>query len=65
MSPQKQKLTAELFVHSAKPESASRDPDTARLIADGTGAVPHGADTLDELNADYDSYFADDDTWFE
>jgi hypothetical protein len=65
MISQKQKLVAELFVRLAKPQSTSRDPEAERLIAHGTRQAPRPADTPDDLNADDDSYLADDDTWIE
>jgi hypothetical protein len=65
MIPQKQKLVAELFDLPAKPESASRNPEAERLIAEGTRQTPHAAGTPEDLNTDDDGYFADDDTWIE
>jgi hypothetical protein len=54
-----------LFDHSAKPESASRDPKAAPPIADRTRHSPHAAGTPDDLIINDDSDFADDDTWIE
>ena len=65
MTLQKRKLVADLFDHSAKPESTSRDPQAERPIADGTRQPPRTAGTLDDLITSDDSDFADDDTWFE
>jgi Uncharacterized protein conserved in bacteria (DUF2076) len=65
MTLQEQRLVVGLFDRLAKAESTSRDPGPERLIADGTRQAPHAADTPDDLNADDDSYFADDDTWIE
>jgi hypothetical protein len=65
MIPQKQELVVGLFDRLAKPETISRHPEAERLIADGARQAPHAAGTLDDLNTDDDSYFADDDTWIE
>ena len=62
---QEQKLVVELFDRLAKPERTSRDPEAGRLIADGTRQASHAANTPDDLSADDDSYFADDNTWIE
>jgi hypothetical protein len=65
MNPQKQKLVAKLFDHSAKPESASRDPKAARPTADRTRQSLRAAGTRDDFLTNDDSDFADDDTWIE
>jgi uncharacterized protein len=41
MTPQEQQLVAELFDRLAKLETAPRDPDAERLIADGARQAPH------------------------
>jgi|HubBroStandDraft_6_1064221.scaffolds.fasta_scaffold333598_2 hypothetical protein len=65
MIPQERKLVVGSFDRLAKPERTSRYPEAERLITDGTRQASHAADTPDDLNADDDSYFADDDTWIE
>ena len=46
MTPQEQELVNELFDRLAKLESSSRDPDAARLIADGLTRAPHAVYAL-------------------
>jgi hypothetical protein len=46
MTPQEQQLVAELFDRLSKLETAPRDPDAARLIADGAQQAPHALYTL-------------------
>ncbi len=41
MTPQETQLVSELFDRLAKLETAPRDPDAERLIADGTRRAPH------------------------
>jgi hypothetical protein len=41
MTPQEQQLVAELFDRLSKLETAPRDPDAERLIADGARQAPH------------------------
>jgi hypothetical protein len=64
MITQEQELVAKSFDRLAKPEITSRYPEAERLIALGAQAS-HAADTPDDLKADDDSYYADDDTWIE
>jgi hypothetical protein len=65
MITQQEKSVVEFFDRSAKPEKTARDYAAKRLIADGTRQARHAADMPDDLSADDDSYFTDDDTWIE